>query len=123
MPGDAGEQPGRAGARGKRYWESRGERRALLDPARFRAARTAAGLSQQQLADAVDCHKSFVGLLENGRSLGALAVLAARFERVMGVPAGSLFAVSPLDTAVVERVEAGDPVAKEPADPDQPAGG
>lgn len=58
--------------------------------------RSTAGLSRQELADAVDVHYQTVGYLERGEYSPSLA-LALRIARVLQVPVEQLFSLDPVE--------------------------
>jgi DNA-binding XRE family transcriptional regulator len=61
---------------------------------RIEAARVRAGLSRQQLAEAVGVHYQTVGYLERGEYSPSLS-LALRLSRVLDVPVDDLFSLDP----------------------------
>lgn len=71
---------------------------------RIEQARTARGLTRQQLADAVGVHYQTIGYLERGEYSPSLA-LALRLAQVLGAGVEELFSVEPIQ----------DPKARSPA--------
>ena len=63
---------------------------------RIEQARTARGLSRQELADAVGVHYQTVGYLERGEYSPSLA-LALRLAEALGLSVQDLFSVRPFD--------------------------
>jgi putative transcriptional regulator len=61
---------------------------------RIEQARTARGLSRQQLADAVGVHYQTIGYLERGEYSPSLA-LALRLAEALGLSVQELFSVRP----------------------------
>lgn len=59
--------------------------------------RVNAGLSRQELADAVGVHYQTVGYLERGEYAPSLA-LALRIANLLGVPVEQLFSLTPFET-------------------------
>ena len=60
------------------------------DWSRLRVARLYAGLSQEELADAVHCTRKTISSLERGRSTPSLA-LAKALADTLGLPVDELF--------------------------------
>lgn len=61
---------------------------------RLSTARVDAGLTRQQLADAIEVHYQTIGYLERGRYSPSL-VLALRIAKVLGCPVEQLFSLDP----------------------------
>lgn len=64
---------------------------------RIEQYRTRAGLSRQELADAVGVHYQTVGYLERGEYAPSLA-LALRLAELLDVPVEQLFSLTPFPT-------------------------
>lgn len=64
---------------------------------RIEQYRTRAGLSRQELADAVGVHYQTVGYLERGEYAPSLA-LALRLAELLAVPVEQLFSLTPFTT-------------------------
>ncbi len=56
----------------------------------IRKRRIALGLSQEQLAERVDCHRNYVGNVERGEQ-NVTVDMVARFARALGAEIASLF--------------------------------
>ena len=69
---------------------------------RIEEHRTRAGLTRQELADAVDVHYQTVGYLERGEYAPSLA-LALRISRLLEVPVEQLFSLTPFIDSSVEE--------------------
>lgn len=65
---------------------------------RIEQYRVHAGLSRQELADAVGVHYQTVGYLERGEYAPSLA-LALRLAELLAVPVEQLFSLTPFPTA------------------------
>ena len=65
---------------------------------RIEEARTALGLTRQELADKVGVHYQTIGYLERGESSPSLA-LALQIASVLDVPLGELFSLHPFTTS------------------------
>jgi len=68
---------------------------------RIEEHRTRAGLSRQQLADAVGVHYQTVGYLERGEYAPSLA-LALRIAHLVNVPVEQLFSLTPFAEATID---------------------
>jgi putative transcriptional regulator len=72
---------------------------------RIEEHRTRAGLSRQQLADAVGVHYQTVGYLERGEYAPSLA-LALRIAQLVNVPVEQLFSLTPFaESSIDSEVE------------------
>ncbi len=69
---------------------------------RIEEHRSRAGLSRQELADAVGVHYQTVGYLERGEYAPSLA-LALRIAQLVGVPVEQLFSLTPFTTTDQEE--------------------